>query len=151
VIQRPLLHLLLVASYPACGSPTPHAAQPALNPLLGMWFNNARPADGGISVQLQLGDEPNRRIAGTASIAGSFRNQFWTTCPSSPDGGFVVAGQLTGADVTLTMTCPGYVPLTFTGKLLGHSLAAPQRIVGSLGGSGVPFTNCEFSRLGEHL
>ena len=117
-LRRPLL-LAVLTTLLACGSTEPSSTAE----LDGTWGGNGNTNGTAFNLSLILAEDGGT-ISGTGTISGS-----------GPTCGLSIIGSRSGSSISMTITCPGFQPFSYTG-----SEKSSIRIEGHFEGSGVPKT-----------
>ena len=115
--RRLVLCACALALQIACGS---DSNGPTDAPVDGTWSGHGSKNGAAVNVFVVL-EEDASVITGTGSIAGS-----------GPHCGLAVSGTRSGSHVSLSLTCAGFTPFTFTGTQRASALD------GHFSGSGLP-------------
>jgi hypothetical protein len=111
----------IVGAQPACGSTAP--TQPTYAEVDGNWLGGT--VSNGFALQLAMTlAEDSHGITGTGTLSGS-----GPSCDAS------ISGSRHSAAITLSIACPGFIPIGFTGQRRNDST-----INGHVTGSGLPTT-----------
>ena len=94
----------------------------------GNWHGSTSTQGFNLFADLTLTDN-NGSLTGTGTLTG----------PASCNG-VGIAGSRHGDQVDLTMTCPGYIPIAFSGRVSSSGNSIP----GSISGSGFAVTSFDF-------